>query len=518
MQTLSTLSFPVLACATLAATALLPAQRAGAQPALTVYNQNFAVVRDTLPLNLKSGVNRVQVSDTTSLLEPDSVVLRDPAGKRHIQVVEQSFRADPLSQALMLSLYEGQTIDFRVQTGDKSGVVRGKIIRSGYVPGLPPLTGNSYYDAQNGYGTASTQPLIQVDGQLRFSLPGEPLFPALPTDTILKPTLSWVLRSEEAGPLSAELAYVTGGMNWKADYNIVAPQATGGDALNTSDALDLTGWVTFTNNSGKTFENARIKLMAGDINKIDPNNSYARGNFASSLSLAGYGGSSAPTVTQRTFDQYHLYTLNEPTTLRDHETKQVEFARASNIKSQSLYIYDGVQFDPNRSYGGYENIRQDESYGTQSNTKVVVSREFANTRENGLGIPLPKGRLRFYRRDNDGQLEFIGENTIDHTPQGETVRVATGNAFDLVGERKRIAYKIDQGEKFVDESFQINLRNRKTTPVEVRVVEHLYRGANWTIPAKSNAFVKNDANTIEFRVQVPPDAEKLVTYTVHYTW
>ena len=517
MQTLSTLSLPGLVCATLAATTLLPAQLVRAQPALTVYNQNFAVVRDTLPLNLKSGVNRVQVSDTTSLLEPDSVVLRDPAGKRHIQVVEQSFRADPLSQALMLSLYEGQTIDFRVKDGDKSGIVRGKIIRSGYVLGSPPRAGYPYYEAQNGYGAASNQPLIEVDGQLRFSMPGEPLFPALPTDTILKPTLSWVLRSDEAGPLAAELAYVTGGMNWKADYNIIAPQAGSKEALGTGDTLDLTGWVTFTNNSGKTFENARIKLMAGDVNKIDPSNVYARTSFATGA-VYGYNGSAEPTVTQKTFDEYHLYTLNEPTTLRDNETKQVEFARASNIKSQSLYIYDGVQLDPNRSNYGYENIRQDESYGTQSNTKVVVSREFANTRENGLGIPLPKGRLRFYRRDSDGQLEFIGENTIDHTPQGETVRVATGNAFDLVGERKRIAYKIDQEKKFVDESFQINLRNRKTTPVEVRVVEHLYRGANWTIPAKSNAFVKNDANTIEFRVQVPPDAEKLVTYTVHYTW
>ncbi|BCM92634.1 hypothetical protein IAD21_04516 [Abditibacteriota bacterium] len=505
MNTIPFLRSTILLWATLATTTLVRAQ-----PSLTVYNQNFAVVRDTLPLDLKVGLNRVQVSNTTASLEPDSVVLRDPTGKRTIQVMEQFYRADPLSQALLLSLYEGKTIEFRVGTGDKTTIVQGKIIRSGYVPGSPIRTNNSYYDAQ--YNAASNQPVIEVDGQLRFSLPGEPLFPALPVDTILKPTLNWVLRADEDGPLTAELAYVTGGMNWKADYNIVAPQTQTGD----SDTLDLSAWITLTNTTGKTFENARIKLMAGDVSRVS--GLYTVGT---TFALSGNGiveGYPPSTVTQKAFDQYHLYTLNDLTTLRDRETKQVEFARASNIKSQSLYIYDGVQLDPNRSNYGYENIRQDQSYGTQSNTKVMVTREFANTRENGLGIPLPKGRLRFYRRDADGQLEFVGENIIDHTPQGETVRVATGNAFDLVGERKRLAYKIDQEGKFVDESFQITLRNRKAVPVDVRVVEHLYRGANWTLLVKSNAFVKNDANTIEFRVQVPPDAQQVVTYTVHYTW
>ncbi len=506
MKTISHLCATSLVCAAIAS-------RANAQPALTIYNQNFAVVRDSVALDLKRGLNRVQVSDTTALLEPDSVVLRDPSGKRQLQVVEQFYRADPLSQALLLSLYEGKTIDFRVPGSTKNEVVRGKIIRSGYVPTALNARSNSYYDGQNYAGNATSQPVIEVDGQLRFSLPGEPVFPSLPEDSILKPTLNWVLRSDEAGPLRAEMAYVTGGMNWKADYNIVAPQTAGGEG----DTLDLTGWVTLSNTSGKTFENARIKLMAGDVNKIDPSVS-SRDRFALSAGMA-YENRAQSNVTEKTFDEYHLYTLNDATTVRDRETKQVEFARAANIQSASLYISDGVQVDANRySNYGFENIRGEQSYGTQSNPKVLVMREFANTKANGLGIPLPKGRLRFYRRDADGQLEFTGENTIDHTPQGETVRVATGNAFDLVGERKRIAYKVDNDKNFADESFQITLRNRKTTSVTVRVVEHLYRAANWTVPLKSNAFVKNDANTIEFRVQVPPDGEKVVTYSVHYTW
>ncbi|BCM93298.1 hypothetical protein IAD21_05189 [Abditibacteriota bacterium] len=500
----------LLHLAALIGTLATTATFAKAQPALTVYNQNFAVVRDTLPLDLKPGLNRIQISDTTALLEPDSVVLRDPTGKRQLQIVEQFYRADPISQALLLSLYEGKTIDFRVTKGDQTEIVQGKIIRSGYVP---PVARNPYdgsYTAQS----ATAQPVIEVGGQLRFSLPGEPIFPALPEDAILKPTLNWLLRADAGGPLQAEMAYVTGGMTWKADYNIVAPENKTGD----SDSLDLTGWITLSNNSGKTFENARIKLMAGDVSRIDPNNGRGLATYALLDSLESRR-SAAPTVTQKAFDEYHLYTLNQTTTLRDRETKQVEFARASGIKSSSSYTYDGVQIDPNRYSGyGYDSIRQDQSYGTVSNTKVLVMREFANTKENGLGIPLPKGRLRFYRRDADGQLEFIGENVIDHTPQGETVRVAMGNAFDLVGGRKRVAYKINEEQKFLDESFQITLRNRKTTPATVRVVEHLYRGNNWAIPIKSNTFVKNDANTIEFRVQIPPDAEKVVTYTVHYTW
>ncbi|RYX82049.1 hypothetical protein EON83_21305 [bacterium] len=474
-----------------------------AQPSLTVYNQNFAVVRDTIPLDLKVGVNRVVFPDTTASLEPDSVVLRDPAGKRQFQILEQSYRADPLSQSLLLSLYEGKTIDFRVTKGEKTEIVQGKIIRSGYVS---PNTARGFGgDPYNGV----SQPIVEVDGQLRFSLPGEPVFPALPSDAILKPTLNWVLRTDEGGPFKAELGYVTGGMTWKADYNLVAPE----NKIGVSDTLDLTGWVTFNNTSGKTFENARIKLMAGDVNKIDSNNGRGRGGGMMG-GFGGMGAAMAPTVTEKTFDEYHLYTLSEPTTLRDRETKQVEFARAPGIKSQTLYIYDGASI-PSGSYS-YDGIRNDQNYGVTSHTKVMVMREFANTPENGLGIPLPKGRLRFYKRDADGQMEFIGENVIDHTPKGETVRVAMGNAFDLVGERKRTAYKIDSN--YIDESFQITVRNHKAAPVEVRVVEHLYRGANWNITEKSNAFVKNEANTVEFRVQIPPDSEKVVTYKVHYTW
>ena len=269
------------------------------------------------------------------------------------------------------------------------------------------------------------------------------------------------------------------------------------------------------NQSGKTFENAKIKLMAGDVNKIQPENNammYARGMLSKADGFSG-----APTVTEKSFDEFHLYTVARATTLHDRETKQVEFVRANNILAPTVYVYDGVKLDAYRGLG-YDSIRNNREYGTQSNPKVWVMREFVNSETNHLGMPLPKGKLRFYRRNDDGQMEFTGEDTIDHTPKDETVRVLTGNAFDIVGERKRTDYKMDSSEKWVDESFEIKLRNHKKETVEVRIVEHLYRWTNWEITTKSDTSLKTDAQTVEFRVQVKPDEEKTVTYAVHYSW
>ena len=488
-----------------------------AQPSLTIYNQNFAVVRQPLALDLKQGVSQVSVTDITMHLEPDSVILRDPTGKRALQILEQNYRADPISQGLLLSLYEGKEIDFLVRgtDGKADQIVRGKIIRSGYVPHQSGMQryGQQYAQSQAAYAYSPTgmgQPIVEVEKRLRFSLPGEPLFPSLTDDTILKPTLTWVLQSDQAGKLDAELSYVTGGMSWEADYSMMSP--TDGDTV------DVIGWVTMDNQTGKAFENAHIKLMAGDVSKIQQDTSARYAYEMDSLS-ARIGGP-AP-VSEKAFEEYHLYTLNRPATLHDRETKQVEFLRAEGAKAQRFYVYDGLKIDLNR-YRGYpmESIRRERDYGTQSNPKVWVMKEVKNSKENHLGIPLPKGRVRFYRKDDDGQLEFTGENNIDHTPKDETIRVYTGDAFDLVGERRRTDYKLDQSrEAWADESFEITLHNHKDKdPVEIRVVEHLYRWINWDIVEKSDTFLKTDSQTIEFRVQVPAGGEKTITYKVHYSW
>jgi hypothetical protein len=496
-----------------------------AEPALTIYNQNFAVVRDTVPLDLKAGENDVRFSGATAQLEPDSVILRDPAGQYSLQILEQNYRNDPVSQQLLLSMFEGETIEFEnLLVGDNTPmreIIRGKVIRSGFVPGgfagYPP--------------GGQEQPIIEVNGKLQFSLPGQPLFPSLGDDAILKPTLNWVLHSERPGRFDAEVSYVTGGFTWEADYNLVA--------MDKGDKVDLIGWITMNNQSGKTFENAKIKLMAGDVNKIQP--MLQRMRFGGG---GGMGGGGAPVVTEKSFDEYHLYTLARSATLRDRQMKQVEFVRAANVHAETIYVYDGAE--PGVRFHGA--LNNDRNYGTQSNKKVWVMREFANAETNHLGLPLPKGGLRFYRRNDDGQLEFTGENTIDHTPRNEIVRVTTGNAFDIVGERKQTdfqiyvfnpppyyGYAIDPVTglplpnqpiptnepprgPWIDESFEIKLRNHKDEPVEVRVVEHLYRWSNWSITEHSDSFRKEDAQTIEFRVTAEPEKEKTVSYTVHYSW
>jgi hypothetical protein len=475
------------------------------QPSLTIYNQDFAVVRQEIPLDLKSGVNQINENEITMHVEPDSVILRDPAGKHGLQVLEQNYRADPISEGMLLNLYEGKTIEFETS---EHQIVKGKVIRSGYTPHnyfAMNRYGQNYYQSQ--MVQASGQPVIEVNGQLRFSLPGIPVFPSLTDDSILKPRLEWLLSTDKAGRFPAELSYVTGGMSWEADYNIVAPEK--------GDVVDIVGWVTIDNQTGRTFDNARIKLMAGDVSKIQQNETRAYAMKAAMVADAA----GALAVSEKAFDEYHLYTLERSTTLRDRETKQVEFIHAAGVTAKQIYVYDGAKVDPNRYNGwNWENIRNDHSYGTESNPKIWVMREFVNAEANHLGMPLPKGRVRFYRHNDDGQVEFTGENLIDHTPKNETVRIYTGNSFDITGERRRTNYTVENAKSNATETFEIRVRNHKKEAVEVRVVEHLYRGKNWEISAKSDSYKKKDSQTIEFPVTVAPDGEKVITYTAHYTW
>ncbi len=468
---------------------LLTSMPLNAEPALTIYNQNFAVVRENVPLDLKAGVTESRYSDMVSQLEPDSVILRDPSGKAKFQILEQNYRNDPVTQSLLLSLFEGKTIDFFIKEPNKpDATVPGKIIRSGY--------------------KTNTQPVIEVKGKVQFSLPGQPIFPSLGDDTVLNPTLTWKIESANEAKFDAELAYITEGFSWEADYNIVSPEK--------GNLVDVVGWVTINNKSGKTFKDANVKLMAGDVNKLQSSKTRAVAHDNEGLGAQGAYAMLAPPVSEKAFDESHLYTLANKTTLRDQETKQVEFVRATAVKMELVYVYDGAQL------GGWQTgmmLGNDPGYGSESSKKVAVYREFKNSQENNLGVPLPKGRVRFYSQDGaDQSLQFVGENSIGHTPKDELVRLYTGDSFDLVGERKRTDFKVNKSNHWASESFEIKLRNRKKEPVEIRVVEHLFRWANWEIKEKSHPFEKKDAQTVEFHIPLKPDQEQTVTYTVNYSW
>ncbi len=493
--------------------AFCAAAAAGADPALTIYNQNFAVVREIVPVDLKAGNTSISYSGATAHVEPDSVILRDPSGRLTVRVVEQNYRNDAISQERLLNLFEGKSIEFLARNPDGSTrTITGRIVRSGYVPHTQamPQYGPQYAQTQMAIaGGGAGQPIVEVGGKLHFSLPGQPIFPTLGDDAILKPALDWILYSAQPARFDAELSYISGGMSWSADYNVVAGE--------TGDALELVGWVTLDNQSGKQFDRARIKLMAGDVNKVQPTATRFAGMGAMGGVVGGIAGG-LPPVEEKTFEDYHLYTLPLPTTLRDRETKQVEFLRATGVQSKRLYVYDGMRTD--RNFGGYPDLRQMQQYGTQSNPNVWVMREFANSEANHLGVPLPKGRVRFYRRDRDTQVEFTGENQIEHTAKDETVRVYTGNAFDIKGERRQTRFQSQMmpANGFVDEAFEIKLRNHKTEAATVRVVEHLYRWSTWVITQESLPHRQTDSRTMEFDVTLAPGEEKVVTYTAHYTW
>ncbi len=462
------------------------AATASAETALTIYNQNLAVVRESLPLDLEAGENSLTFDRATAQVIPASVVLRDPADKADFTILEQSYRNDPMSRALLLSHFEGETIEFRnVYPDGRVEIVNGRIVRSGYVPGGQPV-----------------DPIIEVDGKLRFELPGEPLFPALGDDSILRPTLGWTIRSEGEAEFDAQLSYLSRGFEWAADYNLVAPEK--------GNVVTLTGWVTVNNNSGTGFEGAEVKLVAGDVNIIEQAVPAADTFTGRREALAA-----APQVSQKSFDDFHLYTLQRPLTIRDKETKQVEFLRAPEVTAEKRYVYDPMAMF--RFAGG--GPRTEPMHGQEFPKDVAIYWEFQNTDGNGLGIPLPAGRVRFYRGDEaDGNLEFVGENNIDHTPQGEEVSVYTGNAFDLVGERKVVEFQVNEREQWVRETVEVTVTNRSEEPKETVVREHLWRWLNWEIQEPSMDFEKEDARTIEFTVPLAPDEKKTVRYTARYSW
>jgi hypothetical protein len=472
------------------------AQEGGSAPvALTIYNQNFAVARTTVDLNLKAGANEVTTTNVTGQLEPDSVVLRDPTGKVAFKVTEQNYDAGVIDQNSLLEKFEGKTIQFSRGTGPdgKELTVDGRIIRA---------------------GTPGTQPLIEADGVMQFNLPGIPLFPAATDGLLLKPTLRWQIDAPRAAHLAAELAYITNGMSWQATYNVVAPESKD---VTGPEHVDLFGWVTMQNNSGTDFPQARIKLMAGDVAKIQDMRARGQMNGFAMAADQVYAGAAPPQVTQQAFDDFHLYDLNRTVSLSAGETKQVEFLEANEIEMDRVYLYDGATPQP-----GYQlclGCHNDQpGFGAASNTKVNVRAEIKNSAANHLGMPLPAGRIRLYRRDAGGQMEFVGEGTIAHTPAEETVKVPVGSAFDVTGERKQTDFHTDQRAHTIDESYEITVKNQKTTPVNVAVVEHMNRAQNWQITEQSTNFTKRDSTTLEFPVTVPAAGEMKVTYSVRYTW
>ena len=464
----------------LAVLALLASPLSAAE--VTVYNTNLGLIKDVRPFEFKSGVNRLEVVDVAAHIDPTSVHFKSLTAPDAVSVLEQDFRYDLVSQEKLLSRYLGQEIElerFTGRDGDRRELVKGVLL------------------------SAAGGRIMKVGDKILVNPPGNPVLPELPEGLLTKPTLVWQLKSTKAGSHQGEISYLTGGLSWNADYVLVVDK---------DDAKgDLNAWVTVSNTSGATYKDAKLKLVAGDVHRAPVAPHRGRVNYMAKMSMAAEmdGG-----MSEKSFFEYHLYTLGRPTTLADNSSKQVEMASAAGIPVKKLFIYDGVQGVQWTDF--YGEAYSDPGYGLASGKKVSVFFELQNKKADGLGIPLPKGRVRVYKKDDDGSLQLAGEDAIDHTPKDEKVRVKMGEAFDVVGERKRTNFQ--SGKRWLEETFEIRARNHKEADVTVTVVEHLYRWSGWKVSDASHKWEKKDAQTIEFPVTVKKDAEAVITYTVRYSW
>lgn len=449
----------------------------------------YGIVRNTRNVILQSQRSEVKISDVAAYIDPTTVTFKSLADPNGTSVLEQNYNFDLVSVNKLAERYVGETISFQRQGsfGEAAGEVEnGKLL-----------------SAQTG------QLVVQKkDGSIVSTFANLAIFPKLPGELYSKPTLIWDINTNKPGQHEIETSYETGGMTWWADYNVV--YADGMDA--NSGFLDVGAWVTIVNMSGASYADAKLKLIAGDVQKVTPER---RGYNALAKSAVMESMADDAGFSEKSFFEYHLYTLGRKTSLTDNSTKQVElFPTASKVPVEKLLVYNGAAGVYN--YGG---ANYDKNYGTTDNKKVDVYLKFKNSKENNMGMPLPKGRVRVNKLDNaDSTLEFIGEDTIDHTPKNEEVLLRLGNAFDVVGERKQTDFQVDHSRRWMKESFEITLRNHKEEKVRVIVKEGLYRGANWKILEASDDYEKKNVQNIEFAVEVPKNAGKVVKYTAEYTW
>ncbi|MCR9076453.1 MAG: DUF4139 domain-containing protein, partial [bacterium] len=331
-------------------------------------------------------------------------------------------------------------------------------------------------------------------------------FPAIADGLIPRPTLNWMISSDKRGEQDTRISYETKGITWWADYNLIYEEGRNAN----EGAIDLSAWVSILNQSGGSYEDANLKLVAGDVNRSQPEQHRAetmyRGMVADSAMQKGF--------EEKAFFEYHLYTLGRPTTIPDRSTKQIElFEQAREIPVKKRFMFDGTQ-----QYMYYGGGRQEsEQFGIGGDTKVQVFLQFENKESEGLGMPLPSGRIRVSQLDeDDGSFEFIGEDTIDHTSRNEKVTIKLGNAFDVVGERRQVSF--ERGRNWMTETIEVKIRNQKEDRVEVHIQDHLYRWSNAKITEISHDHEMLDARTMHIPVDVLPEDEVVVTYTVHYSW
>ena len=445
----------------------------------------YALVRDRRDMALPEGVGEVRFSDVAKRIDPTTVSfasLTDPTGTR---VIEQNYQYDLVDSQKLLQRYLGQPITVERLRGEQSDRISGRLLSA---------TGGLI--------------LARDDGSvLTLNSWSNVEFPALPGGLMSKPTLVWTLDAQRGGQHDAQVSYQTQGMTWWTDYN-----ATLSGAANNCK-LDLQAWVSLVNQSGASYPNAQLKLVAGEVNRAPAPVPMAAPIPMDRIEVTGSRVERA--FVESELFEYHLYTLGRRTDLPDNSVKQLElFPAILGADCQRELVFTA---SPQPYYWSGPNL--DQSFAATQKGEVNAYLLFDNKESNRMGLPLPGGRVRVNQQNAvDGSLEFIGEDLIEHTPRGETLRLTLGKSFDVVGERKQTAFAYDEKARRIVESFEIELRNGKKTAVDLTVREYLYRWSDWTISDASQAYRKQDAKTIDFAVSVPPEGKRTLRYRVTYQW
>jgi hypothetical protein len=444
----------------------------------------YALVRDRREMSLPQGIGEVRFSDVAKRIDPTTVSfasLTDPAGTR---VIEQNYQYDLVDSQKLLQRYLGQQIMVERLRGEQSDRISGRLLSA---------TGGLI--------------LAREDGSvLTLNSWSNVEFPALPGGLMSKPTLVWTLNAQRGGKHDAQVSYQTHGMTWWTDYNATLVDAGG------MCKLDLQAWVSLVNQSGASYPSAQLKLVAGQVNRAPA--PMERAAYDMPVPMAAPAPAPAGFAESELFE-YHLYTLGRRTDLPDNSVKQLElFPAILGTNCQRELVFTA---SPQPYYWSGPNL--DQNFAATQKGEVNAYLLFANTEANRMGLPLPGGRVRVNQQNGvDGSLEFIGEDLIEHTPRGETLRLTLGKSFDVVGERKQTAFAYDEKARRIVESFEVELRNGKKVAVDLTVREYLYRWSDWKIAEASQDYRKQDAQTIDFAVSVPPEGKRTLRYSVTYQW
>ncbi len=434
--------------------------------AVTVYNSNRALVRDTRTLKFLPGESQLKFMDVAEQIMPQTVSLRSLNAPGKLHILEQNYEYDLMSPDKLMEKYVGRDVKLINKHNDLS-----------------------FYEQSAKLLSINNGPVYQLDGEIYLGHPGTVVLPEIPEELIAKPTLVWLL-SNDGSDHEVEVTYLTGGISWIADYVVTLAKD--------EKSLDIEGWVTLNNNSGATYTNAQLKLVAGEVNMVQDQMPRAK-MMRAEMAVAG----APPMMQEEAFAEYHLYTMQRRTTIKQNQSKQVSLLSGTAVPVEKKYEFRGQAHFYSSPIEAMKNQNAD------------VFMIFQNKEENNMGMPLPAGTMRVYQPDSSGMLQFSGEDRIQHTPKNEEVRLTLGKAFDVVGDRTQTDYR-SINPRTHESEFKISVRNRKDTDIKVDVVEPL--SGDWTVLSESHKHVKRDARTAVFTLEVPADKEVELTYRIRVTY